>query len=73
MAEIATSLWRRSQPWVDESKERIVPSKGHSVAVLHALAGLHGMLEGGCPVTWCRSVRSVVIGVLREVTLASGR
>ena len=45
MSEIATNLWGRSQPWVDEPKGRIVLSKGHSVAVLYALAGLHGMLE----------------------------
>lgn len=45
VAEIATNLWGRSQPWVDEPKGRIVLSKGHSVAVLYALAGLHGMLE----------------------------
>lgn len=48
--ELASHLWARSQPWTDEPKGRIVLSKGHSVAVLYALAGLSGMLqvdEGG--------------------------
>ena len=48
--EIASHLWARSQPWADEPTGRIVLSKGHSVAVLYALAGLSGMLqvnEGG--------------------------
>ena len=44
--ELASDLWARSQPWSDEPKGRIVLSKGHSVAVLYALAGLSGMLEG---------------------------
>ena len=43
--ELASDLWARSQPWSDEPKGRIVLSKGHSVAVLYALAGLSGMLE----------------------------
>lgn len=45
MAEIATDLWTRSQPWTVEPEGRIVLSKGHSVAVLYTLAGLCGMLD----------------------------
>lgn len=44
--ELASDLWVRSQPWSVEPKGRIVLSKGHSVAVLYALAGLSGMLKG---------------------------
>ena len=45
VVEVASALWVRSEPWSVEPKGRIVLSKGHSVAVLYALAGLSGILE----------------------------
>lgn len=44
VVEIVNHLWARSQPWEVQPLGRIVLSKGHSVATLYALAGLHAML-----------------------------